>query len=310
MEKIPKKLIIVSRKSRLAIWQAEYLRNKLAIFYPKCKISILGITTQGDQILDKNFHKIGGKSLFIQELEIALIKGYADLAVHSLKDMPVKLPLEFTLACVLKREDPRDAFISNTHATLDKLPQGSIIGTNSLRRQAFIAMQYPHLITKSLRGNLDTRLNKLDQGQYHGIILAAAGLKRLQLEKRIKSFLKTTQMLPAPGQGVIAVEILNHRHDLKNILLPLNHSATACAITAERTVSSIFNGSCQIPLAAFATVKNKFLRLKACISALNGSCIAKTEAIGPSNKPVILGQHVARLLNMEGAKNIITTYYS
>ncbi|HBZ05495.1 MAG TPA: hydroxymethylbilane synthase, partial [Massilia sp.] len=194
---VPSQLIIASRESRLAMWQAEHVRDRLAALYPDCQISILGMTTRGDQILDRTLSKVGGKGLFVKELEVAMAEGRADLAVHSLKDVPMDLPEGFELAAVLEREDPRDAFVSNDYASLDALPAGAVVGTSSLRRQALIAARYPHLVIQPLRGNLDTRLGKLDRGDYAAIILAAAGLKRLGLPQRIRSVLAPELSLPA-----------------------------------------------------------------------------------------------------------------
>ena len=201
------RVVIATRESRLAMWQAEHVREKLATLYPHRNIEILGMTTRGDQILDRTLSKVGGKGLFVKELEVAMAEGHADLAVHSLKDVPMDLPENFELAAVLEREDPRDAFVSNEYASLDALPDGAVVGTSSLRRQALIAASYPKLVIHPLRGNLDTRLGKLDRGEYAAIILAAAGLNRLGMSSRIRSVLEPEQSLPAPGQGAMAIEI-------------------------------------------------------------------------------------------------------
>src|SRR5450830_568347 len=224
---IPSRLVIASRESRLAMWQAEHVRDRLAALYPECRVDILGMTTRGDQILDRTLSKVGGKGLFVKELEVAMAEGRADLAVHSLKDVPMELPEGFALAAVLEREDPRDAFVSNDYASLAELPDGAIVGTSSLRRQSLIAARFPQLVIKPLRGNLDTRLGKLDRGDYAAIILAAAGLKRLGLTARIRAFIDPEQSLPAPGQGALAIEILSHREDLLRTLAPLNHADSA-----------------------------------------------------------------------------------
>src|SRR5450830_1943387 len=200
---IPARLVIATRESRLAMWQAEHVRARLAALYPQCSVEILGMTTRGDQILDRALSTVGGKGLFVKEREVAMEEGRADLAVHSLKDVPMDLPDGFALAAVLEREDPRDAFVSNLYSSLDNLPEGSIVGTSSLRRQALISARFPHLIIKPLRGNLDTRLRKLDDGDYAAIILAAAGLKRLGLSQRIAAYLEPEESLPAAGQGAM-----------------------------------------------------------------------------------------------------------
>jgi len=237
------KLVIASRESRLAMWQAENVRARLLELYPLSTVEIRGMTTRGDQILDRTLSKVGGKGLFVKELEVAMQDGHADLAVHSLKDVPMELPEGFELAAVLEREDPRDAFVSNDFASLDALPAGAVVGTSSLRRQALIAARFPHLVIAPLRGNLDTRLGKLDRGEYAAIILAAAGLKRLGMASRIRSCIEPEQSLPAPGQGAMAIEILSDRAELRALLAPLNHVDTERAVRAERTLSKTFGGS-------------------------------------------------------------------
>ncbi|HJV85561.1 MAG TPA: hydroxymethylbilane synthase [Noviherbaspirillum sp.] len=301
----PTKLVIASRESRLAMWQAEHVRTRLSALYPQCSIEILGMTTQGDQILDRALSKVGGKGLFVKELEVAMAERRADLAVHSLKDVPMELPEGFALAAVLEREDPRDAFVSNQHASLDDLPDGAVVGTSSLRRQALIAARYPKLVIRPLRGNLDTRLGKLDRGEYAAIILAAAGLKRLGLSQRIRGWIEPEQSLPAPGQGAMAIEILDGRDELLQLLAPLNHEPTAQAVSAERTVSRIFGGSCQIPLAAFGTVNGQEMRLRAMVATPDGKRIATGDASGPTNAPEALGKQIAQALQAQGADDIL-----
>ncbi|HYD55896.1 MAG TPA: hydroxymethylbilane synthase, partial [Burkholderiales bacterium] len=301
----PAKLVIASRESRLAMWQAEHVRSRLAALYPQCSIEILGMTTKGDQILDRTLSKVGGKGLFVKELEVAMEERRADLAVHSLKDVPMELPEGFRLAAVLEREDPRDAFVSNDYASLDELPEGAIVGTSSLRRQALISARYPHLVIRPLRGNLDTRLGKLDRGEYAAIILAAAGLKRLGMPQRIRALIEPEQSLPAPGQGAMAIEILDGRDDLMELLAPLNHTATAQAVTAERTVSRVFGGSCQIPLAAFATVDGGAMRLRAMVATPDGKRIAAGDASGQADAPEALGRQIATALQGQGADDIL-----
>ncbi len=263
------------------------------------------MTTRGDQILDRTLSKLGGKGLFVKELEMAIEEGRADLAVHSLKDVPMDLPPGFALAAVLEREDPRDAFVSNDYASLEALPAGAVVGTSSLRRQALIAARFPQLVIRPLRGNLDTRLGKLDKGEYAAIILAAAGLKRLGMPQRIRALLDPAQSLPAPGQGAMAIEILSERPELQALLAPLNHAATAQAVTAERTVSKIFGGSCQIPLAAFATVDGGTMHLRAMVATPDGQRIATAEARGAADAPHLLGQQVAQALQAQDAAAIL-----
>lgn len=303
----PKKLVIASRESRLAMWQAEHVREKLALLYPQCSIEILGMTTRGDQILDRALSKVGGKGLFVKELEVAIAERRADLAVHSLKDVPMTLPDGFTLAAVLEREDPRDAFVSNDYASLDDLPDGAVVGTSSLRRQAQIAVRHPKLVIRPLRGNLDTRLGKLDKGEYAAIILAAAGLKRLGLPQRIRAFLEPEQSLPAPGQGAMGIEIHSDRADLQEWLAPLNHLPTAQAVTAERTVSRNFGGSCQIPLAAFATIDGDTMRMRAMIATPDGTRVARADLAGSADAPEILGGLIAEVLQQQQATAILAS---
>lgn len=245
-----KKIVIATRESRLALWQAEYVKALLESRLG-WQVDLLGMTTQGDQILDRSLSEVGGKGLFVKELEVALSEGRADLAVHSLKDVPMDLPDGFTLACVLEREDPRDAFVSNQFSCLADLPQGAVVGTSSLRRLVLLKALRPDLKIEPLRGNLDTRLRKLDEGQYHAIVLAAAGLKRLGLEVRIRSAFATADMLPAAGQGALGIEVRTDRADLREALATLAHQSTWLSVTAERTVSRAMGGSCSMPLAAF-----------------------------------------------------------
>jgi hydroxymethylbilane synthase len=287
------------------MWQAEHVRARLAELYPQCVIEILGMTTRGDQILDRTLSKVGGKGLFVKELEVAMAEGRADLAVHSLKDMPMELPQGFALAAVLEREDPRDAFVSNDYASLDALPAGAIVGTSSLRRQALIAARFPQLVIKPLRGNLDTRLGKLDRGEYAAIILAAAGLKRLGLAERIKALIEPEQSLPAPGQGAMAIEICEGRDDLQQVLAALNHLPTAQAVTAERTLSRAFGGSCQVPLAAFATIDGATMRLRAMIGTPDGLRTASADISGAADAPEALGQRIAEALQAQDAAAIL-----
>jgi hydroxymethylbilane synthase len=291
------------------MWQATHVRDRLAALYPHCQIDILGMTTRGDQILDRTLSKVGGKGLFVKELEVAMIEARADLAVHSLKDVPMELPEGFELAAVLEREDPRDAFVSSQYASLAELPAGSVVGTSSLRRQALIAARYPQLVIKPLRGNLDTRLGKLDRGEYAAIILAAAGLKRLGLENRIRACMPIEESLPAAGQGAMAIEIVSSARadgvDLRALLAPLNHDATARAVAAERKVSRVFGASCQIPLAAHAIVSGGELHLRAMVATPDGRRSAFAEGSGPAIDPESLGQQVSLRLREQDADAIL-----
>ncbi len=258
----PKKLVIASRESLLAMWQAKHIQGRLKTLYPDCEVEILGMTTRGDQILDKTLSKIGGKGLFIKELEQALQDGRADLAVHSIKDVPMDLPEGFTLAAIGERANPFDAFVSNQYARLEEMPKGAVVGTSSLRREAQLRARYPHLVIKPLRGNVQTRLSKLDNGEYDAIILAAAGLQRLELDERIRLILSEADSLPAAGQGALGIEIAAHRTDLSDVLKPLNHDVTHACVTAERALARALGGSCQVPLAAYCTKENGLLTLR------------------------------------------------
>ena len=252
---------IATRESRLALWQAEHVQSLLQGL-GHC-VSLLGMTTRGDQILDRSLSKVGGKGLFVKELELALEDGRADLAVHSLKDVPMELPEGFALACVMEREDPRDAWVSNRYASLNELPHGAVVGTSSLRRMALLRALRPDLKIEALRGNLDTRLKKLDDGLYDGIVLAAAGLKRLGLPERIRTTFDPAHMLPAAGQGALGIEVRSDRADAIAMLAPLMHMPTWLAVSAERAVSRVMGGSCSMPLAAYATLQGDTLHIQA-----------------------------------------------
>jgi hydroxymethylbilane synthase len=304
--------VIASRESRLAMWQAEHVKSSLQKLYPECEISILGMTTRGDQILDKTLSKIGGKGLFVKELELALEGGQAHLAVHSLKDVPMELPEGFALAAIMTREDPLDAFISNDYASLDELPAGAIVGTSSLRREAQIRANYPHLKIQPLRGNLDTRLGKLDRGEYAGIILAAAGLKRLGMSERIKSVMTSEKSLPAAGQGALGIEIRSDRTDVMAWLAPLNDPESALRVLAEREVSRRLGGSCEIPLAAYAqwdqVDTKKQLHLRSLVASTDGLQIIRAEGradIKDAKQAVEFGGKIADELLRQGAAQLI-----
>ncbi|MEX3931060.1 hydroxymethylbilane synthase [Paraburkholderia phymatum] len=304
----PTTLVIASRESRLAMWQAEHVRCALHKLYPSCDVKILGMTTRGDQILDRTLSKVGGKGLFVKELENALADGRADLAVHSLKDVPMELPEGFALSTIMEREDPRDAFVSNQYDTLAALPPGSVVGTSSLRREAMLRTRYPELVVKPLRGNLDTRLAKLDRGDYAAIILAAAGLKRLGLAGRIRSLLDPADSLPAAGQGALGIEIRADRADLAAWLAPLHHEHTAAAIEAERMVSRALGGSCEVPLAAYATWRDGALHLRGIVATPDGKRVLSAQASAPApttGAALELGREVASQLEAQGAMDIV-----
>jgi hydroxymethylbilane synthase len=297
------KLVIATRESRLALWQAEHVKALLEL--RGHEVSLLGMTTKGDQILDRSLSKVGGKGLFVKELEVALEEGHADLAVHSLKDVPMDLPEGFALACVMEREDPRDAFVSNRHAAFADLPQGAVVGTSSLRRVVLLRAQRPDLKIEPLRGNLDTRLRKLDDGQYDAIVLAAAGLKRLGLGQRVRHAFEPEQMLPAAGQGALGIEVRADRQDLLDILGPLAHQTTWLAVAAERAVSRAMGGSCSMPLAAYATVSGEYLQLRAAWGDPDGDgALVRAQSAAPIAdlaRAAELGTGVAGQLRAGGA---------
>lgn len=298
-------LTIATRESRLALWQANFVKAELERHHPNLTVVLLGMTTRGDQILDQSLSKIGGKGLFVKELEAALADGRADLAVHSLKDVPMTLPDGFTLACVMAREDARDAFISNQFNSLDDLLEGAVVGTSSLRRAAQIAHRFPHLQITSLRGNLDTRLRKLDDGQYAAIILAAAGVKRLGLGNRIKALIDLDDALPAAGQGALGIEIASHRADVARLLAPLQDAATTACTFAERAVSRALGGSCQTPLAAHAIIDDGQLFLRASLAMPDGSRMLHANARGDMQQPEALAAQVLEHLWAQGAQTIL-----
>lgn len=303
------KLIIATRESRLALWQANHVKALLEM--QGHEVSLLGMTTLGDQILNQPLSKVGGKGLFIKELEVALEDGSAHLAVHSLKDVPMELPDGFALACVLEREDPRDAWVSPHHESLESLPAGAVVGTSSLRRTVLIQALRPDLKIEPLRGNLDTRLRKLDEGQYAGIVLASAGLKRLGLKERIRHAFSLDAMIPAAGQGAIGIEICANRPDLAHILSRLNHLPTAVRVYAERGVSRTMGGSCSMPLAAHATLEmgtlsihaawgDPHLKTTALIHAQE-QCTLDVSAPDALLQASALGERVAQQLITQGA---------
>lgn len=301
----PKKLVIASRESMLAMWQAEHIKGRLKALYPDCEVEILGMTTRGDQILDRTLSKIGGKGLFIKELEQALQDGRADLAVHSIKDVPMELPEGFALAAIGERASPFDAFVSNQYARLEEMPEGSIVGTSSLRREAQLRAKFPHLTIQPLRGNVQTRLSKLDNGDYDAVILAAAGLQRLGLDGRIREILSPADSLPAAGQGALGIEIAARRTDLADILRPLNHEETAACVTAERALARALGGSCQVPLAAYCVMEDGLLTLNGLVGHPDGSVIIEASAQAPAAYADALGRAVAKRLADDGAEELI-----
>lgn len=299
------RLVIASRESALAMWQAEHIRDRLRALYPQTEVSILGMTTQGDQILDVSLSKIGGKGLFVKELETALEDGRADFAVHSLKDVPMVLPEGFVLAAIGEREDPHDAFVSNNYENLAALPAGSVVGTSSLRRESQLRARFPHLVIEPLRGNVQTRLRKLDEGLYVAIILAAAGLKRLGLSARIRAIISSEDSLPAVGQGALGIECRADRLDVIAALQPLHHADTAACVLAERAMSRALNGSCQVPLGGFAQVQDGQLRMRGFVASPDGQRVMRAESAGDIANPETLGKKIAAELLAQGAGEIL-----
>lgn len=297
-------IVIATRESRLALWQAEHVQALLRA--RGHTVELLGMTTKGDQILDRSLSKVGGKGLFVKELEVALEEGRAHIAVHSLKDVPMELPDGFALACVMEREDPRDAFVSPRYDSLEALPQGAVVGTSSLRRQVLLQALRPDLRIEPLRGNLDTRLRKLDEGHYDGIVLAAAGLKRLGLESRIRATFEPASMLPAAGQGALGIEVRSERQDLIDALAPLAHQGTWLTVAAERAVSRAMGGSCSMPLAAHGTLRGNVLQLDAAWGDPEGqSPLVRAHASAAVNtlaEAEALGEDIARSLRAGGAR--------
>jgi hydroxymethylbilane synthase len=287
------------------LWQAEHVQARLLSLYPQIQVELLKLSTRGDEILDRSLSKVGGKGLFIKELEYALLDGRADLAVHSLKDVPVDMQAPFELSTILARADCRDAFVSNDYVMLTDLPPGAIVGTSSLRREAQLKARFPELVIHPLRGNLDTRLGKLDSGQYAAIILAAAGLERLGLGHRIRSRMTTEDSLPAAGQGALGIEILTSRSDLRELLAPLSCPDTTVCALAERAVSRALGGSCQVPLAAYAQLEGTQLTLKALVATPDGKTIYRAELKGPSAQAELLGTTVAQSLMAQGAGELL-----
>ena len=301
----PKKIVIATRASRLALWQAEHVRDRLQALYPQCEVELLSMSTKGDRILDRSLSKIGGKGLFIKELETAILDGRADIAVHSLKDVPYDMPKPFALPVIMERDDPRDAFVSNHYDSLAAMPAGAVVGTSSLRRESQIRERFPHLIIKPLRGNLDTRLGKLDAGEYDGIILATVGLRRLGLADRIRSSIAVEQSLPSAGQGALGIEIHADRADLAQWLAPLICQDSAARASAERAVTRTLGGSCQVPLAAYAEIEAGQIWIRALVSEPDASVVYKAELRGPVADAEQLGRQVGLDLIAQGADEIL-----
>jgi hydroxymethylbilane synthase len=306
MNHAPERIVIASRRSRLAMWQSERVAAELRRLYPHCEVSILGLTTRGDQIVDRPLAEVGGKGLFVKELEAALEEGRADLAVHSAKDVPMLLPQGFCLAAITAREDARDCLVSNETASLETLKLGSVVGTSSLRREAQLRERYPGLAVKPLRGNLDTRLAKLDRGECQALVLAAAGLKRLGLASRIRTMLAPEESLPAPGQGALAIECREDDDLLCRHVAPLDDPATSACVRAERAVSRALSGDCRLPLAAYALADAAQIHLRGLVALPDGSKVVRAELKGSISAPEQLGEALAGNLRRLGADAILS----
>ena len=302
---LSKRIVIATRESALAMWQARHIHSRLAALYPRLEVAIRGMTTEGDRKLGTSLAKIGGKGLFVKELEEALDRGDADIAVHSVKDVPMHLAEGFTLAVITERADPRDAFVSNRYTCLAGLPAAARVGTSSLRRESQLRARYPQLVIEPLRGNVPTRLRKIDEGLYDAIILAAAGLKRLGLEERITALLTPEESLPAVGQGALGIECRRDRADLLELLAPLDHRATALCVTAERAFSRALAGSCNVPLGGYAETGGERMCLRGFVGAPDGSRLVSGELEGPAEAPEALGQALAQQLKAQGADQIL-----
>jgi len=300
-----RRLVIATRRSRLALWQAEHVKARLERAHAGLAVELLPMTTRGDELLDQRLDDVGGKGLFVKELESAMLEGRADLAVHSMKDVPADLPAGFTLAAISAREDPRDALVSQKYSSLKEMPAGSVIGTSSLRRSTQVAARYPALKIALLRGNVETRIAKLDRGEYDAIVLAVAGLTRLGLDGRIRSRLSPEESLPAPGQGALGIECLESKREVAALVAPLADRGTALCVRAERAVSRGLGGSCTLPLAAFAELSGSELRLRALVSSADGRRIVRAEQKGAD--PEALGAAVVEDLRARGAAEILAS---
>ena len=299
-------LRIATRSSPLALWQAEEVARRLKPIYPDLKVSLVQMKTRGDKLLDAPLAKVGGKGLFVKELEVGILEGRADIAVHSMKDVPVEFPEGLELALIMQREDPRDAFVSNQYDSLDSMPAGTLVGTSSLRRQTQIRERYPHLRIDWLRGNVNTRLRKLDDGEYNAIILACAGLIRLGFEHRITRSLEPEECLPAIGQGAVGIEVRSDDIAVKELLAPLGHAETSTRIAAERALNETLNGGCQVPIAGYAVLDDGQIFLRGLVGEPDGSRILRAEASGKAEDAVSIGRQLAEDLLSQGADQILS----
>ncbi|MGL5815496.1 MAG: hydroxymethylbilane synthase [Aeromonas sp.] len=302
-------LRIATRKSPLALWQANFVKERLEALYPDLHVELVPMSTQGDKILDTPLAKVGGKGLFVKELETAMLEGRADIAVHSMKDVPVEFPEGLGLHTICEREDPRDAFVSNRFKQIDDLPQGAVVGTSSLRRQCQLRAARPDLVIRDLRGNVNTRLAKLDAGEYDAIILAAAGLKRLEMSHRITAFIEPEQSLPANGQGAVGIECRVDDHELHALLAPLEHGETRVRVLTERAMNRALQGGCQVPIGAYALVQGDEVWLRGLVGSPDGSRIIRDEIRGPLADGEALGHTLAQRLLANGADVILAEVY-
>lgn len=300
---------IATRKSALALWQAEYVKSQLEHFHPDITVELVPMVTKGDIILDTPLAKVGGKGLFVKELEVAMLENRADIAVHSMKDVPVDFPEGLGLEVICPREDPRDAFVSNTIKSLADLPQGAVVGTSSLRRQCQIKAMRPDLDIRDLRGNVNTRLRKLDEGEYDAIILAAAGLIRLEMPERIQEFIEPEVILPANGQGAVGIECRVDDERIKQLLAPLEDNETRLRVLAERAMNKALEGGCQVPIGSYAVIKGDQLYLRGLVGAINGSKIIHDSIEGNINVGEQLGLQLASALLAQGADDILKAVY-
>ena len=300
------KIRIATRKSPLALWQANFVKQNLLLAHKDLKVELIPMVTQGDIILDSPLSKIGGKGLFVKQLEQAILNNEADIAVHSIKDIPAQFPEGLMLAAICQRDEVRDAFVANKYASLNDLPEGAIVGTSSLRRQCQLRSHFPHLIIKDLRGNVGTRLNKLDDGQYDAIILASVGLKRLSLEHRITQYIDTDLMLPAVGQGAIGIESRTDDKQILDIISVLDDKKSRACIQAERAMNNALQGGCQVPIAGYCRLNNDELTLQGLVGRVDGSKIIKQQITGFINEAESLGEKLAKQLLNQGADLILT----
>lgn len=306
---MPRTIRIATRKSALALWQAEYVKTCLEAAHPNLHVELVPMVSRGDKLLDSPLAKIGGKGLFVKELETALLQNEADIAVHSMKDVPMELPEGLGLYCICEREDARDAFVSNQYETIEQLPKGSVVGTSSLRRQAQLLAYRPDLTVHFLRGNVITRLAKLDANEYHAIILAAAGLIRLELADRIRSYIPAELSLPAAGQGAVGIEARTNDPELHELLKPLNHQPTAYCVSAERAMNKHLNGGCQVPIAGYALLENEQLYLRGLVAQPDGQRVLTAEFSAPVAEAEQLGIKTAEALLQLGADDILKAIY-